>query len=82
MEKGIFARREYTIIKKLLVLTPKSAKNPLTPVRLEPAASQSRIKHSTTEPLRSRLPGLSQTTEIGATLHCNGSLRNFFQSVL
>ena len=25
----------------------------MTPVRLEPAASQSRVKHSTTEPLRS-----------------------------
>ena len=27
--------------------------NAVTPVRLEPAASQSRVKHSTTEPLRS-----------------------------
>ena len=26
----------------------------MTPVRLEPAASRSRVKHSTTEPLRSR----------------------------
>ena len=25
----------------------------MTPVRLEPAASRSRVKHSTTEPLRS-----------------------------
>ena len=32
----------------------------MTPVRLEPAASQSRVKHSTTEPLRSHyweIPG-------------------------
>ena len=28
--------------------------NVVTPVRLEPAASRSRVKHSTTEPLRSR----------------------------
>ena len=28
--------------------------NTETPVRLEPAASRSRVKHSTTEPLRSR----------------------------
>ena len=27
----------------------------MTPVRLEPAALRSRVKHSTTEPLRSRL---------------------------
>ena len=27
--------------------------NAVTPVRLEPAASRSRVKHSTTEPLRS-----------------------------
>ena len=27
--------------------------NPVKPVRLEPAATQSRVKHSTTEPLRS-----------------------------
>ena len=27
--------------------------NTVTPVRLEPAASRSRVKHSTTEPLRS-----------------------------
>ena len=28
----------------------------MTPVRLEPAALRSRVKHSTTEPLRSRVP--------------------------
>ena len=28
--------------------------NAMTPVRLEPAASRSRVKHSTTEPLRSQ----------------------------
>ena len=28
--------------------------NAVTPVRLEPAASRSRVKHSTTEPLRSQ----------------------------
>ena len=28
----------------------------VTSVRREPAASQSRVKHSTTEPLRSRMP--------------------------
>ena len=28
----------------------------MTPVRLEPAASRSRVKHSTTEPLRSLNP--------------------------
>ena len=27
----------------------------MTPARLEPAASQSRVKHSTTEPLRSQI---------------------------
>ena len=31
----------------------------MTPVRLEPAALRSRVKHSTTEPLRSRLCRLS-----------------------
>ena len=29
--------------------------NTLTPVRLEPAASRSQVKHSTTEPLHSQL---------------------------
>ena len=29
--------------------------NTVTPVRLEPAAPRSRVKHSTTEPLRSRM---------------------------
>ena len=29
----------------------------VTPVRLEPAASRSRVKHSTTEPQRSLVPG-------------------------
>ena len=32
----------------------------MTPVRLEPAASRSRVKHSTTEPLRT----LNDTTEL------------------
>ena len=31
--------------------------NAVTPVRLEPAALRSRVKHSTTEPLRSHVPG-------------------------
>ena len=33
--------------------------NAVTPVRLEPAALRSRVKHSTTEPLRSKVRGLS-----------------------
>ena len=33
--------------------------NAVTPVRLEPAALQSQVKHSTTEPLCSRETGLS-----------------------
>ena len=54
----------------------------MTPVRLEPAALRSRVKHSTTEPLRSlRLPNITdklsieansmdpeQTAPIGSTL--------------
>ena len=31
----------------------------MTPVRLEPAALRSRVKHSTTEPLRSQLDMIS-----------------------
>ena len=31
----------------------------MTPVRLEPAAPRSRVKHSTTEPLRSRMLSVS-----------------------
>ena len=30
--------------------------NRVTPVRLEPTAAQSQVKHSTTEPLRSQMP--------------------------
>ena len=32
--------------------------NAVTPVRLEPAAPQSRVKHCTTEPLRSQMQTL------------------------
>ena len=35
--------------------------NAVTPVRLEPAASRSRVKHSTTEPLRSHKLGWGHT---------------------
>ena len=34
----------------------------MTPVRLEPAALRSRVKHSTTEPLRSQCPRLLKKT--------------------
>ena len=37
-------------------------KNAATPVRLKPAAPQSRVKHSTTDPLRFRLNGLNIKT--------------------
>ena len=32
----------------------------MTPVRLEPAALRSRVKHITTEPLRSRITGIQR----------------------
>ena len=41
--------------------------NAVTPVRLEPAALRSRVKHSTTEPLRSLVKG-------GTPLSCSGNL--------
>ena len=34
----------------------------MTPVRLEPAAARSRVKHSSTEPLRSHTEGRSDRT--------------------
>ena len=36
--------------------------NTVTPVRLEPAAFRSRVKHSTTEPFRSQCPRLLKKT--------------------
>ena len=39
----------------------------MTPMRLEPAVLQSRVKHSTTEPLRSLVKG-------GTPLLCRGNL--------
>ena len=35
--------------------------NAVTPIRLEPAALRSRVKYSTTEPLRSLQKGLNKT---------------------
>ena len=41
----------------------------MMPVRLEPVTSQSQVKHSTTEPLRSRVT----VCDLIANLHCNYS---------
>ena len=41
----------------------------MTPVRLEPAASRSRVKHSTIEPLRSLLKG--DDGQAGRCLWCS-----------
>ena len=38
--------------------------NAVTPVRLEPAALRSRVKHSTTEPLRSHLQRISARQQL------------------
>ena len=43
----------------------------MTPVRLEPAAPRSRVKHSTTEPLRSLTPRYNMDLDI--TQSCCGS---------
>ena len=45
----------------------------MTPVRLEPAAPRSRVKHSTTEPLRSRIvvDFLSIVTPIVGVCYCS-----------
>ena len=40
----------------------------MTPVRLEPPASLSRVKHSTTEPLRSLVTALSLSKNINPSL--------------
>ena len=42
--------------------------NTVTPVRFEPAALRSRVKHSTTEPLRS-LPNVMLNKENGNSEH-------------
>ena len=39
----------------------------MTPVRLEPVAPRSRVKHSTTEPLRSRFVLVSNLFRLGLT---------------
>ena len=48
----------------------------MTPVRLEPAALRSRVKHSTTEPLLSRIARVSELNS------CTVSHIPFFQEVL
>ena len=44
----------------------------MTPVRLEPAALRSRVKHSTTEPLRSRLVSMDVTSLYTNIPHSDG----------
>ena len=41
--------------------------NAVTPVRFEPAAPRSRLKHSTTEPLRSQI---TLKEDIGSLIEC------------
>ena len=41
----------------------------MTPVRLDPAASRSRVKHSTTEPLRSPFQLSYKMLHISAGIH-------------
>ena len=50
--------------------------NTVTPVRLEPAALRSRVKHSTTEPLRSR-----HALELRHVYHLKGLFTPFFKCV-
>ena len=52
----------------------------MTPVRLEPPAPRSRVKHSTTEPLRSLLQGLMYTVNSG-TLARVSFLRIMFKDM-
>ena len=47
----------------------------VTPVRLEPAAPRSRVKHSTTEPLRSQELSMKKFYNLGA---CPGQLHEDF----
>ena len=52
-KKSQLARKELIMHTKLGLISLAQGQNAVTPVRLEPAAPQSRVKHSTTEPLRS-----------------------------
>ena len=55
--------------------------NAVTPVRLEPAAPRSGVKHSTTEPLRSQphcelcISSVEKISEMQITLHQNSSVK-------
>ena len=52
----------------------------MTPVRLEPAALRSRVKHSTTEPLRSRFNSLEDQQYFSHVMTLPLNLRNFYQT--
>ena len=52
----------------------------MTPVRLEPAALRSRVKHSTTEPLRSQIYDLIPNMDLGVGEM--GSFVYFVMSIL
>ena len=53
----------------------------MTPVRLEPAALRSRVKHSTTEPLRFQV-SLAAVNQIGVFLQkSKDSLKACFENV-
>ena len=43
----------------------------MTPVRLKPAALRSRVKHSTTEPLRSLFRDSDKNTDLGIVIKLN-----------
>ena len=49
----LFMSNQQSFSTKLGVMCLAQGHNAVTPVRLEPAAPLSRVKHSTTEPLRS-----------------------------
>ena len=48
--------------------------NTVTPVRLEPAAPRSRVRHSTTEPLRSHVIMGNRSLRLSEVLH---KLKNY-----
>ena len=56
--------------------------NAVTPVRLEPAASRSRVKHSTTEPLPSLEGCMSQGLGIYIHLYCLAVEAGFYSDVV
>ena len=52
--------------------------NAVTPVRLEPAASRSRVKHSTTEPLRYLYDDMHIHAKCDKNILCGLRVMNIF----